>query len=184
MDALRFLAAHHVEGIARLREHLARNPSRDEQRHGRLQAHLAAQALLAGVRPVLEPPVGDLLLGDVRLELRGFNKGGSGTGTARRLVRAIELKAKQTRTAPSVWVWIEDDGAFPDLDDTAVPGLERVFASWPHLEGVVLSGPLPIAFPRSHGFGPLTVVHRPGLPPERYALIHRLCSSGGRPSCA
>ncbi|MEU7870621.1 hypothetical protein [Dactylosporangium sp. NPDC049140] len=182
MDALDLLAAHHVQGIAKLRGHLTNNPSRDELRHGLLQARLAAQALLAGVRPVLEPPVGDLLLGDVLLEVRGLNRAGG--GTSRRLVRAIELKAKQTRTAPAVWVWIEDDGAFAGLDDTAVPGLERVFATWPHLDGVVLSGEVPVAFPRAVHFGPQTVVHRPDLSPARYALIHRLCTAGGRPPCA
>jgi hypothetical protein len=170
---LDLLAAHHVQGIAKLRAILSRNPSRDSIRHGLLQARLAALALSVGVRPVLEPPVGDLLLGDVLLEVRGLNRAAG--GTSRRLVRAIELKAKQTRTAPAVWVWIEDDGAFETLDATAAEGLERVFADWPHLLGVVLAGPLPIRFPRATSFGDLTAVHRPDLPPTRYALIHQLC---------
>ncbi|WP_433056903.1 hypothetical protein [Dactylosporangium sp. CS-033363] len=175
LAALTLLADHHVQGIAKLRANLSRNPSRDELRHGLLQARLAAVAVSLGIRPILEPPVGDLVLDDVLLELRGLNRASG--GTSRRLVRAIELKAKQTRTAPAAWVWLTDDGAFEGLDLAAATGLSRVLADWPHLHGVVLDGPLPIGFPRSTRFGPLTVVHRPGLPPNRWALIHRLCAA-------
>ncbi|MEV8514082.1 hypothetical protein [Dactylosporangium sp. NPDC051484] len=169
--SLRLLVEHRVQGIAKLRGNLARNPGRDEFRHGATQARLAAQALLAGARPVLEPPVGDVLVHDdpmrlradrpgpdLLLELRGLNR--AGPGTARRLVRAVELKAKQTRSVPAAWVWIEDGGALWSLPgfgdrpareriDLVAEALDRVFATWPHLCGVVLaetpSPPLPAA---------------------------------------
>ncbi|MGI5247506.1 hypothetical protein [Dactylosporangium sp. CA-139066] len=184
---LRLLVEANVQGIAKLRGNLARNPSPDEFRHGILQARLAAQGLLAGERPVLEPPVGDVLIGSLLLELRGLNPGGP--DALRRFVRAVELKAKQTRTAPAVWVWIEDGGALGA--DFAAEPLERVFNAWPHLLGVVLTRSLaaPAAtatepsgrgarFVRTLPGGVVresVVVHRPGAQPAGFAMVCRLC---------
>ena len=185
---LRLLVEANVQGIAKLRGNLARNPSRDEFRHGILQARLAAQALLAGERPILEPPVGDVLIGSLLLELRGLNP--AGPDALRRFVRAVELKAKQTRTAPAVWVWIEDDGALGA--DFAAEPLDRVFHAWPHLLGVVLamSPPAP-ATPATERFergarlvralpGGRTresvVLHRPGAEPSGFPMVYALCS--------
>lgn len=158
---LRLLVEHGVQGIAKLRGNLARNPSLDEFRHGTTQARLACQALLAGARPVLEPPIGDVCVHDgaaeLLLELRGLNPAERTGPPVRRLVRAVELKAKQTRAAPAVWVWISDAGAAWSLPGFAdrpagdriaflAAALDRVFDTWPHLLGVVLSSaPLPPA---------------------------------------
>ncbi|HTJ38114.1 MAG TPA: hypothetical protein VL738_33175 [Dactylosporangium sp.] len=186
---LRLLVESNVQGIAKLRGNLARNPSRDEFRHGITQARLAVQGLLAGERPVLEPPVGDVRLGSLLLELRGLYE--AGPGITRRIVRAVELKAKQTRTEPAVWVWIEDEGALGA--GFAAESLDRVFHAWPHLLGVVLSmtpppPPPPTAterfergarFVRTLPGGPVresVVVHRPGPEPFGFQLVYSLCS--------
>ncbi|MFG2036495.1 hypothetical protein [Dactylosporangium sp. NPDC048998] len=216
---LRLLVEHGVQGIAKLRGNLARNPGRDEFRHGATQARLAAQALLAGARPVLEPPVGDVLVqsgsmdlrAELLLELRGLNR--AGPGTTRRLVRAVELKAKQTRSAPAAWVWIEDGGALWSLPgfgdrpareriDLVAEALDRVFATWPHLCGVVLAttpsppapaasspSPVAVAVTERHDRGAAllrvlpdgrtrdtVVVHRPALDAAQFGLVHRLCA--------
>jgi hypothetical protein len=184
---LRLLVESNVQGIAKLRGNLARNPSRDEFRHGILQARLAVQGLLAGERPVLEPPVGDVRLGSLLLELRGLNE--AGPGVARRIVRAVELKAKQTRTEPAVWVWIEDERALGT--GFAAEALDRVFYAWPHLLGVVLSMTVPATpsltehfergarFVRTLPGGAVresVVVHRPGPEPFGFRMVYSLCS--------
>ncbi|GAA2347551.1 hypothetical protein [Dactylosporangium salmoneum] len=189
--SLRILIQQEVQGISKLRANLSRNATRDEYRHGTLQARLATQALLAGTRPILEPPIGDIRLNDLLLELRGLNP--AGPATTRRLIRAVELKAKQTRDSTAVWVWIEDAGALPEFPrvDTLAEDLDRVFTAWPHLLGVVLSTLTPQTpdatelFERGVSYTRrlpdarhrhTVVAHRPALPEPRFELIHHLCA--------
>jgi hypothetical protein len=123
-----------------------------------------------------------------------------------RLIRALTSKAIQTVAAGAAWIWLEDDGALWPLAafaryalaqkvDVLTEALNPLFATYPHLLGVVLTsdtmrltGPVvPATEQRPRGTGYLrtlpdgqvresVVVHRALVVPEQYALVCQMCA--------